>query len=619
MAEIKKERIRDRMLKTAARIWGVPEGEIETNFDPLVTLIIEACAAELEKVGQDINSSQDRLLDRMAEIFIPEAAIGNRPASSIMHALPAESSAEITEYNHFFTSQKFIQSITGSTTSKEIYYTPVGSFMLHKANLEYMLLGNKLVKMHGISPRETLFQGEGNGMVRDIWLAISVDKLVKNLNGLSIYFDMRSHSEASNFYQSLAEVECHIDDEPINMHKGYYNANQFELNIEEILESGHDYSKKVNRIEAGIYEKNFVHIDDEHLIQQHSKKQVPNDWLNLLPTTISNKLNEESLIYIKISLNRMFQQSTVDGLFCSINSFPIINRKLNSINYRTDPLINIVPLPMDEGFLDLQSVTSYDSLKFKYRIAANTNEVNAGEAVVRNTGIGKYNSQEVREIIDNLMDAIRNESAFFGEVSNDFITARLQEISRIVARLEDQVIQAKDNKHPNYYLLLKPKYPTESVAINYWTTNGQSAKQVKAFTLLSPLNHSIVNAQQSYTLNNSMGGNVNLSNLEKKIILKRQLLSGGRIVSKEDIKLLCYQLFGNKLKQVDINKSVLNGIGAKDGFSKSIEIKITPTKQAEESMQHELNYLARELEQNLQEHASVIFPFRVILNLKSTK
>lgn len=618
MAEIKKERIRDRMIKTAARIWGVPEGEIETNFDPLVTLIIEACAAELEKVGQDINASQDRLLDRMAEIFIPEAAIGNRPASSIMQALPTEPSAEITEYNHFFTSQKFVQSITGSTTSKEIYYTPVGSFMLHKVQLDYLLLGNKLVKMHGLSPRETLFQGEGNGMVSDIWLAISADKLVKNIKGLSIYFDMRSHSEANSFYQSLAEVSCEINDQAVNIHKGYYNAAQFELNIEDILESGHNYSKKVNRIEAGIYEKNFIHIDDEILIQNQLQKQVPADWQQLLPDVIINKLNEENLVYIKISLNRMFLQSTIEGLFCAVNSFPIINRKLNSINHRTDPLINIVPLPMDGGFLDLESVSSHDSKKYKYQIAANTNEVNAGEAVVRSTGIGKYNSQEVREIIDNLMDAIRNESAFFGEISNDFITARLQEISRIVARLEDQVIQAKDNKNPKYYLLLKPKNPSESVSINYWTTNGQMAKQVKAFALLSPMNHSIVNAQHSYTLNNSMGGKANLSTLEKKIVLKRQLLSGGRIVSKEDIKLLCFQLFGNKLKQVDINKSVLNGIGAKDGFSKSIEIKITPTKQAEESMPHELQYLARELEQNLQEHASIIYPFRVILNIKST-
>jgi cobalamin biosynthesis Co2+ chelatase CbiK len=429
---------------------------------------------------------------------------------------------------------------------------------------------------------------------------------------------MRSHSEANSFYQSLAEVSCEINDQAVNIHKGYYNAAQFELNIEDILESGHNYSKKVNRIEAGIYEKNFIHIDDEILIQNQLQKQVPADWQQLLPDVIINKLNEENLVYIKISLNRMFLQSTIEGLFCAVNSFPIINRKLNSINHRTDPLINIVPLPMDGGFLDLESVSSHDSKKYKYQIAANTNEVNAGEAVVRSTGIGKYNSQEVREIIDNLMDAIRNESAFFGEISNDFITARLQEISRIVARLEDQVIQAKDNKNPKYYLLLKPKNPSESVSINYWTTNGQMAKQVKAFALLSPMNHSIVNAQHSYTLNNSMGGKANLSTLEKKIVLKRQLLSGGRIVSKEDIKLLCFQLFGNKLKQVDINKSVLNGIGAKDGFSKSIEIKITPTKQAEESMPHELQYLARELEQNLQEHASIIYPFRVILNIKST-
>jgi len=30
---LKKERIRDRMLKTASKVWGIPENEIEANYD----------------------------------------------------------------------------------------------------------------------------------------------------------------------------------------------------------------------------------------------------------------------------------------------------------------------------------------------------------------------------------------------------------------------------------------------------------------------------------------------------------------------------------------------------------------------------------------------------------
>jgi hypothetical protein len=36
MAVIRKDRIKDQMLKTAARLWSIPENEIETTFDPLI-------------------------------------------------------------------------------------------------------------------------------------------------------------------------------------------------------------------------------------------------------------------------------------------------------------------------------------------------------------------------------------------------------------------------------------------------------------------------------------------------------------------------------------------------------------------------------------------------------
>ena len=52
MAAIKKEKIKDQMVNTAARIWGIDESEIDQNLDPLAMLLIEACAAELEKIGR---------------------------------------------------------------------------------------------------------------------------------------------------------------------------------------------------------------------------------------------------------------------------------------------------------------------------------------------------------------------------------------------------------------------------------------------------------------------------------------------------------------------------------------------------------------------------------------
>ena len=42
------DRIRDRILRRASRMWGYNESETENSFDPLVGLLISACASELE-------------------------------------------------------------------------------------------------------------------------------------------------------------------------------------------------------------------------------------------------------------------------------------------------------------------------------------------------------------------------------------------------------------------------------------------------------------------------------------------------------------------------------------------------------------------------------------------
>src|SRR5207237_605512 len=114
MQVVKKERIKDRMLKTTARLWGVAENEIESNFDPLILLMIDACSAEFEKIGYDINASQSRLLDRLADLILPEALMGPKPASSIMHASPVDASVRLLPQTQFYTNQK-IQRAEGSS------------------------------------------------------------------------------------------------------------------------------------------------------------------------------------------------------------------------------------------------------------------------------------------------------------------------------------------------------------------------------------------------------------------------------------------------------------------------------------------------------------------------
>ncbi len=78
------------MLKTAARLWGYPDAEVETSFDPVVQLLLEACASELEKISGEVDVSHARLVERLAQIMMPEPITSSQPAYGILHAIATE-------------------------------------------------------------------------------------------------------------------------------------------------------------------------------------------------------------------------------------------------------------------------------------------------------------------------------------------------------------------------------------------------------------------------------------------------------------------------------------------------------------------------------------------------
>ena len=613
MAVIRKDRIKDQMLKTAARLWSIPENEIETTFDPLILLMMEACAAELEKIGYDINASHERLLDKLANLILPEAMLGAMPASCIMHAMPTESTTNIDSLTRFYTTLRASgNSAGGAGQSQDIFFSPIGDFILHKASLVYTLIGGKLFRISEQGGKE-LISGAGAAMdlTEDIWLAIAPDKDLKSLKGLGIFFDLRGHSEADTFYKSLDTARGWIGPEDAQLHAGYHNAAQFDLGLNDLLESGDDYTRKIAREVAGIWSRRFLCVGNDTPLSSLLSPSIPDAWRTKVGNEAIKQLEAQPLIYLRIQPGRIFHQEVLETASISINAFPAVNRRFHTLNYRSDAWINIIPIKVDSNFLALHSITGTGG-KYRFRISSGTQEMEEGEALIRSTGIGKTDSREVREIIASLMEAIRDESAFFSELNNEFIQGRLREISQIVARLEDQVAEARDTQSSYQYVLLRPFKAGEQLTINYWTTNGQDAHAAKAGAALIPFNHSLVSAKECYTLTNLLGGGTGPSPVQKRNMLKQQLHSRGKIVSAEDVRLLCMQLFGERLKKVEVRKGVQVGTGAQEGFSRSIDVLLTLTTESTEYGQAEVEYLRSELENTLKQSASPVYPFRVL-------
>ena len=84
-----KENIRNRLIRQSAELWGIDESEL-ANFDPLVRLLLESTSVEIEKIGREIQGSETRLMERIAEVLCPGAVNLPQPARAIAQATPME-------------------------------------------------------------------------------------------------------------------------------------------------------------------------------------------------------------------------------------------------------------------------------------------------------------------------------------------------------------------------------------------------------------------------------------------------------------------------------------------------------------------------------------------------
>ena len=81
--------IKHRLIKYVADLWGYQQTDMD-GFDPLIDLLLGACAVEFERTGNQIISSQSRVLEKLAQLLLPESLTIPQPAHTIVHARAVE-------------------------------------------------------------------------------------------------------------------------------------------------------------------------------------------------------------------------------------------------------------------------------------------------------------------------------------------------------------------------------------------------------------------------------------------------------------------------------------------------------------------------------------------------
>ena len=467
--------IKTRLLKNAARAWGYTETEAENNFDPLVSMLLTACSAELEKISGEIQASRGRVLERLVQLLSPDALTGALPAHAISCATPVESKFEVTEETQFYTTRK----VKGSgendeQVSKDVFFSPTSNFQLNKATIRFMAVGETLYKLSNQINKEIVAHADYGKELPASSLWLGIDHPGESLQNTLFYFDFRNEADKQLFYQQLPKAAWYWNDQSMTHTAGYaHQANSGEqLDIEAVLNRDDDVSIKIKKHVNAFYKNSFISLEDEYDLAAG----IDNEMLaSIVTDTFSSKglkhLQKQPLRWICIDFPQTISSKLLQDVLCVMNCFPVINRKLEELTFRLQEIMNIIPLQTEDTFLDLSEVSNDEGKLLNVRTFQHSGEEESFALMLRNGGVGRFDERDASSIVNYLLQLLRDESAAFSTLGNDFMSGEMKQLQQIINKLEQRLYSRQLRREHTPYLVIRnnTNKPRQNIFVRYWS------------------------------------------------------------------------------------------------------------------------------------------------------
>ena len=608
-----KQKIKDRILRRAANLWGYSDSEIETNFDPIVAMLLEACGAELEKLSIEIDGSRNRIVERLIDIMSPESYSGNAPAHSIVYGLPVENNTLISQINQFLV-KKSIANIYDPTQpiSKDVYFGATADFELTSAKINYLAFATTIYEVKDALYRELIKKSTSSLPSSELWLGIRVKEDMKVLKKALFYTDTRNNYHREFYLHNIRQAKFYVRGKQIRFKEGF-NSSQEDLDVEEILTRNYNKVTNISKEVNDFYSDKFFYLQEDIILTEENK-QIPEEIVELFGKEIIEEAKE--VVWLKIEFPQVMYSEVLEEVQISLNCFPVINKQLLKISQNINSFVNYIPLETDDFFLDIETIS--DSQGNLYHLNTyNQQNLEGGEAIVRQGGVARFGQRSASEHIQYLLDLLKDEAASFSVIGNDFVKNQLKQLHQLIAALEQQANEKQWIKSDYPYVMIKPKIAKTELhndffSIEFWATVGEYANDIKSGTKLSALQRSAFEDGSVSFVLPTVGGKAKVTYQEKIASYRETLLSKGRIVTSADIKVFAYNHFRQNIKSIEVKKGTEKDKSLKQGFVRTLEIILEKDYDREPQLaDSEWNYLLESFLHKLKKRSSNVYPYKI--------
>jgi len=608
-----RDQIKTRLLKNAARAWGYTGTEAENNFDPLVSMLLTATSAELERVSGVIHATRARILERLVQLLSPDALTGALPAHAIACATPVESQLILQENAQFYI--------------KDIYFSPTAAFPLTRASIRYMATGNTMYRITNAANKEVFATAVSGRELSSSTMWLAIDEPGTGLHDTLFYFDLRNDAGRQLFYHQLPKTAWYSNGQIIRHWAGYGDRDVCGggFDLETLLRRDEDISGKIRQHVNAFYQPHFITLSDPDNLTAGGGKDkgpagredLPVAIRSVFPEKVVQPLQQQPLRWLAIEFPSTISNRLLQDVVCVLNGFPVINRRLHELNFRLQELINIVPLQTEDIFLDLAEASNDEGRLLNTRSFHPGNE-GSFSLLLRNGGVGRWDERDAGAIVDYLLQLLRDESAAFSTLGNDFMNSEMRQLQQTINKLEQRLSARQLRREQTPYLVIRHdgKGSWKNIFIKYWSTTGEGGNNIKAGSILRQYKDGGIGNNQVLLVTTTQGGRNRLDTADSVLAYKSALLSRDRLITPEDIKAFChYQLGQQRVKKISVTKGILIHPGEQQGFVRTVDVIIDIERHAYEDMleKGELVFWKDKLKQLLEERSTALLPYRVSL------
>lgn len=615
-----KEEIRSRMLRDVARLWGYQDTEMdEKAFDPVVGLLVGACATEFAKIQQELEHSRGRILEQLVNTLTPDVLMAPLPAHSVMHVRALEPITLIAPHHQVYYTK------TVGEADKEIYFSTPAAYRLINGGVRYLVAAGKVYDVLSEMPRrEKLLESDSfrrTWPTPTLWLGLELDGAIDTVDGLSFFFNWKNEPRLRAFLRQLPFCRWYLGEREIAVEKGIRESSPpgRRRDMASSLEAEFSPAWRIKNRATTFYQDHFVTLNDPasksapQLANQ--KKQYPEAFEMMFPREDLTALKEK-LLWIRVDFPEFFPIEALVQTECQINCVPVLNKRFHEETYRLQEMVNILPIHCDDFFFDVHSVMNEQDQELSAHPLASLRNLETGSYTLRARSAGKMDGRAASQELYHLIDLLRDESAAFAAFDLNTLNEKIKNLNKEITALEQHLQEVDTQREELPYLIVKMPHQTtrrnQSVRVEFWSTAGELANDIPGGLKLDMYATKGFNRGSIQLMLSTLGGANRKSASDAFYDFKKSLTTRDRVVSGEDIKTFCFATLGRRLARVRLQKGVFISEEPQKGMTRTLEVWVSPAAQLSPQELQEWNAQCYELETELNAKSAGLLPIRVL-------